>query len=261
MQQNVDEIKKIIREIQSNRLDTTQVPDTDPSFDSLLKCDVARVAHILNLIPRQPNLKICEIGMGYGYIAIPLRKLIPTCSLYAVEKPTREYMGSSTYNNFMKDYNIDLKEADVTTQRLPFNDESFDVIIFSEIMEHISPVAVTWVFSEVRRCLRDGGMAIITTPNILRLRNRIRFLLGKNILASPATIVGGTYEHIREYSHSEVRELLLASGFQKAITSPSGIRYPILLTRVDRLISRTGAMLARYSITFEDFVVAQAFRK
>jgi len=46
---------------------------------------------------------------------------------------------------------------------LPFSDESFDVVWFSEVIEHLRrPDAAT---AELKRVLRPGGRLFVTTPN------------------------------------------------------------------------------------------------
>lgn len=53
---------------------------------------------------------------------------------------------------------------------LPFDSESFDVVVSAEGIEHVFNPAQ--LFSELSRVLRPGGLLIITTPNIQSLASR-----------------------------------------------------------------------------------------
>lgn len=48
-------------------------------------------------------------------------------------------------------------------ERLPFNDNEFDLVWMSEVLEHIQNAA--GVVAEMRRILKPGGKIVLTTPN------------------------------------------------------------------------------------------------
>ena len=58
--------------------------------------------------------------------------------------------------------------------RLPFDEASFDAAVAIEVLEHID--GHDRFFAEVARILRPGGIVMFTTPNILSLKSRLRFL-------------------------------------------------------------------------------------
>jgi len=61
------------------------------------------------------------------------------------------------------------------TRGLPYPDESFDLIVLTEVIEHLENHRMA--IGEVARVLRPGGHLVLTTPNIMRLDSRIGFLL------------------------------------------------------------------------------------
>lgn len=64
--------------------------------------------------------------------------------------------------------------CDLNTQKLLYNDNTFDLITFTEVIEHIENHRLT--LSEISRVLKPGGYVILSTPNILNLKSRVRFL-------------------------------------------------------------------------------------
>jgi SAM-dependent methyltransferase len=61
-------------------------------------------------------------------------------------------------------------------QPLPFEDETFDVAVAGELLEHVRDPAA--LVGETRRVLRPGGVFVGSVPNAFRLKNRLRFLAG-----------------------------------------------------------------------------------
>lgn len=61
------------------------------------------------------------------------------------------------------------------THGLPYPDESFDLVVLTEVIEHLENHRAA--LGEVARVLRPGGHLILTTPNIMRLDSRLGFML------------------------------------------------------------------------------------
>ncbi|GEM_PF-552014 len=58
--------------------------------------------------------------------------------------------------------------------KLPYRDGMFDYVIFMEVIEHVyNP---DFVMAEISRVLRKGGVLVLSTPNILNIGSRLRFL-------------------------------------------------------------------------------------
>jgi 2-polyprenyl-3-methyl-5-hydroxy-6-metoxy-1,4-benzoquinol methylase len=57
---------------------------------------------------------------------------------------------------------------------LPFRTASFDAVDLVEVIEHIENQPQ--LIRELARILKPGGVALISTPNVLNLMSRVRFL-------------------------------------------------------------------------------------
>jgi 2-polyprenyl-3-methyl-5-hydroxy-6-metoxy-1,4-benzoquinol methylase len=92
---------------------------------------------------------------------------------------------------------IETRWADVE-QPLDAPDNSFDVVVAGELLEHLrDPGAVV---AEAERVLRPGGLLVGSVPNAYRLKNRLAFLRGRPPEQDPT--------HLHLFSPTDVRRLL-----------------------------------------------------
>jgi hypothetical protein len=68
------------------------------------------------------------------------------------------------------------------------------------------------VFAEIHRVLKTDGWVVVTTPNVARRQNVMRLVRGRNTY-DPYSWNGPYGRHNREYTASELRELLVNTGF------------------------------------------------
>jgi SAM-dependent methyltransferase len=94
---------------------------------------------------------------------------------------------------------IETRWADLD-EPLPFEDESFDVVVAGELLEHLRDPAR--FSADVHRVLRPGGTFVASVPNAFRLKNRLRFLAGRKPEDDPT--------HLHMFSPQDVRALLSA---------------------------------------------------
>lgn len=136
-------------------------------------------------------------------------------------------------------FNLTIKPCDLSDEPIPFEDNFFDLINFSEVLEHFNFYPLP-VLAEFLRVLKPSGRLLITTPNQARFNNRLKLLLGLSINwdikepFSPMT-------HAREYTAKEVVWLLEQAGFKKIVVGYTHIDYPdinIWLRRFNRLVGK-----------------------
>jgi SAM-dependent methyltransferase len=94
----------------------------------------------------------------------------------------------------------------------PFDDSTFDVVLFCEILEHLlmDPMAT---LRQIHRVLKPGGVLALTTPNVSRLGNVLALVSGENVYG-PYSGFGPYGRHNREYTRHEVPRLLTLAGFE-----------------------------------------------
>src|SRR5262249_35339231 len=100
-------------------------------------------------------------------------------------------------------------------QKLPIPDKSTDVVVSVEGIEHLeNPHSF---LREVNRVLKDDGKLILTTPNIVSLRSRVRFLgsgfFHRDSMPLNETLRHGLH-HIGLRSFPQLRYDLHTLGFQ-----------------------------------------------
>jgi len=84
-------------------------------------------------------------------------------------------------------------------QRLPFDDDSFDLIWCSEVIEHLEKP--DFALSELRRVTKPGGLLVLTTPNSYAWLFRFIALFG----LTPQRIQ--RKDHVQFFDLSDIKRL------------------------------------------------------
>ena len=117
-----------------------------------------------------------------------------------------------------RQFAIPLFMLNMEAHELPFQDESFDVVVLGEVIEHFTSDPVGSL-EKARRVLKENGMLIVTTPNSLSAVNRVKRFLGQGnslIYHRPMMVSGNPYlyGHHRLFRMDELQELLEKAGYQ-----------------------------------------------
>jgi len=132
---------------------------------------------------------------------------------------------------------------DAEHDAFPFDDASFDLVLWCEVIEHLTANPVH-ALAEIHRVLKPGGALVVTTPNVARTENVAALLRGDNVydpyhLGAP---LSGS-RHSREYTFAELRDLLGGCGF--AVERMEDHDITPLATRSARLLAPFHRLLAR----------------
>jgi SAM-dependent methyltransferase len=122
-----------------------------------------------------PNLSILDLSCGEGEVLSQLAA--DGCRIHGTHFRDDDYIIENR---------VRLDAIPITTgvdlqQRLPFEDNSFDVVLMTEVLEHLD--SQFHIVAEVSRVVRSGGFFVFSTPNLQRLHSRLQFFLtGKHKL-------------------------------------------------------------------------------
>ena len=107
------------------------------------------------------NKKVLEIGCGSGYGSKYLSEYANSITTVDIDNDSLEYAKNNNTN-----VNIEYIHANIL-DRLKITENTYDVVISFQVIEHINPAESKVYLSEIKRLLKPNGYAIITTPNRL----------------------------------------------------------------------------------------------
>jgi SAM-dependent methyltransferase len=177
----------------------------DEAGRSYVRAHAQRFHETIALIPTTRPLEVLDLGTLLP-LTVVLNRITPhqyTLTAPAGPSPRKEVVaGGRTFSLYCFDV-----ERDV----FPFPDGSFDLVLCSEVIEHLG-LDPMFMLAEINRVLRPGGCLLLTTPNVVSTRNTLKAILGY----SPSFYSSFTLtpdRHNREYAPAEIRMMLTASGF------------------------------------------------
>ena len=101
---------------------------------------------------------------------------------------------------------------------IPFKNDSFDAVWFSEVLEHVVDVHKSLI--ELRRVIKENGILIITTPYHGLIKNICISLFAFNRYFDPYG------SHIRFFSKKSLNKCLKRAGFKTIICRGAGRLFP-----------------------------------
>ena len=119
------------------------------------------------------DFRVLDVGTSLGILPMTLKRMgITAC---ACDHPRQ-----GGYGPWIEKEGVPYSEFDLKEGELPYEDCSFDVITFKQVIEHL-PFSAKPAFKSFYRVLRPGGLLVLSTPNIARLSTFVRLLLRKTV--------------------------------------------------------------------------------
>lgn len=133
--------------------------------------------------------RVVDVGAGEGYFS----KMVGDRVAAEGRSPDSVLSACDLFPEFFRYAGVrcDPINADGT---LPYDDASFDVVCSLEVVEHIKD---QFAFArELYRVAKPGGVAIVSTPNVLNLNSRVRYLhSGFTVLFDPLLLSSDDPRH------------------------------------------------------------------
>jgi 2-polyprenyl-3-methyl-5-hydroxy-6-metoxy-1,4-benzoquinol methylase len=145
--------------------------------------------------------RVLEIGCYLGYLTLSMHKI--GYEICGIDFDLYQFAEEATKQE------IQLKKCDLNKDVIPFGEDEFDAIVFTEVLEHLNYWRLNAVFGEIRRVLKPGGILILSTPNLACLENRIFLLIGGIRYLGGGIIPPA---HAREYTLQEVIQFVHNNG-------------------------------------------------
>lgn len=153
----------------------------------------------------------------------------------------------------MRDRGLDAVKADFEDARLPFDDDTFEVTMCLDVLEHVFDPEV--LFGEIARVTAPGGRVILAVPNAFNLANRAAYALGRHVdVMDVAHRTGATFsEHIRFFSEPLLDKLIRTKDlevlerryyFPDELSDVGAARWAAKLVTIPRLHERIPSLFA-----------------
>lgn len=147
-----------------------------------------------------------------------------------------------------RSHGLDVVRGSVEHPGLPFGSDSLDIVIVSEIIEHLVDPDTALV--EAKRVLVPGGTLLLSTPNLAAWYNRGLLLLGVQPMFTEVSLQGiygrpghEVVGHLRVFTRRALAAMLAAHGFvDVTIIGAPYHDVPRPLRPIDRLMCKAPSL-------------------
>lgn len=128
-----------------------------------------QVPHFLRSSPEPFRGEVLELGAGHGWTSRQILKTFPQVELTAVDidQDATKYFAA-----LEMEYGRRLKVRQANIFQLPFDRESFDLVIAINVFNHLKPYSARKAVEESLRVLRPGGLLGLSDKMPFRLSHK-----------------------------------------------------------------------------------------
>ena len=133
------------------------------NFNAFLDARFLKLVEHVEKIAGDKKLKLLDVGSGDGVILYLVKKSLPKLELHGVDEV-------ETALAVARGKVPDAKIVQASAYKLPYPDETFDIVISSDVIEHLDKPEI--MLGEIKRVAKRGASIIVGTP-IRRTKNPI----------------------------------------------------------------------------------------
>lgn len=186
-----------------------ELTSVGPDIVQYFETSRPRYEYTLSLALDQERGRVLDLGCSPGHLSM------------ALVKAGFEVQGLDLNAVWLAKYapgwpeRLRITQTNIEQDPMPFPSNSFDLVIFTEVLEHIAITDPCVILGEIRRVLRPGGRMLLSTPNVANLSNVVALIQGDNVFWPPAMFYGSVDRHNREYTPAELLQLVERAGFAR----------------------------------------------
>ena len=205
----------------------------------------------LSLFETNPQATLLDLGCGDGNFTIMLAKKLSTSNVFGID-----IVDKNVEQSVVK--GIKCRQVNLDSAKFPFENDTFDAICASQILEHVSDT--DGFIKEAYRILKPGGYIVLSTPNLASWHCMIFLIFGYQPaycdISDEFTAAGclipawaGNFEknpgfpnHRRVFTLSSLKFFLKYHGFIVEKTAGSGyFPFPSYIARLICVIDKIHA--------------------
>jgi len=184
-------------------------PERDPTWPEA----EALYAYVREVLTRElpPPADLVDLGAAPGAQSISLARAGYRVTAVDLGEASDAWAGQprGTMESALARAGIELLLWNLEQVPYPLPDESFDIVLLTEVLEHLREYPLR-ALTEAGRILRPGGLLLLTTPNAASPQSRVRLALGGSVHTPLHDWIFGLphARHAREYTVAELQELV-----------------------------------------------------